>query len=134
MPKRPKIVGMHVHHSIFLNDAMVGAMNMRAGLRSSRARRPDDPLLAELEARANSLARDVSRARTAAQERLQSFPVDVVVACREGEQPWPDEPDPGFIPRCSCFDNCAIHFFGRDPEAGWKCNCKPCPEHGQEAA
>jgi hypothetical protein len=92
MRRRAKIVGVQVHHSVFLHDAMRGALNARAGINSARVRRPQDPVLIELEKRSSALARDISRAQAEAQERLRSFPVDVVVRSRDGECPYPDEP------------------------------------------
>jgi hypothetical protein len=92
MRRRAKIVGVQLHHSVFLHDAMRGALNVRAGINSARVRRPEDPVLIELEKRAGALARDVSRVQAEAQERLRSFPLDVLVPCRNGECPYPDEP------------------------------------------
>ena len=94
MRPRAKIIGIQVHHSVFLHDAMTGALNAAGGINSARVRRPDDEQLADLEHRARALARDISRVQEAASKRLQAFPKDVVIRCREGEAPWPDEPAP----------------------------------------
>lgn len=128
-PRKP-IQGYQVHHSVFLSDAMRGATNACAGINSARVRRPDDPVLESLEHRARALAREISQVQDEASQRLRSLPLDVVKRCRDGEAPWPDEPAPGFVGRCSCYGRCLTHATGVGrPE---DCNCgKVCPAHGE---
>lgn len=96
MRPRAKIIGIQVHHSVFLHDALRGAINACAGINSARVRRPEDPELERLEHKARELAREISQAQDAAAKRLRALPKDVLVHCRDGEAPYPDEPAPWF--------------------------------------
>jgi hypothetical protein len=40
---RATIIGIQVHHSVLLHDAMRGAINACAGVNSARVGRPEDP-------------------------------------------------------------------------------------------
>ena len=126
------IIGIQVHHSVFLDDALRGAANACAGLDSAIVRTGDNDLI-ELHWRLRGLARELSEARDRSRGRLRSLPTDQVIRCREGEEPWPDELPEGFAPRCTCYDHCLTHDtgVGRDED----CNCgKVCPAHGEQAA
>lgn len=129
---RKRIIGIQVHHSVFLDDALRGAANACAGLDSAIVRTGDNDLI-ELLWRLRSLTMELGDARDRARDRLRALPSDQVVRCREGEEPWPDELPEGFVPRCTCYDRCLTHDtgVGRDED----CNCgKVCPAHGQRAA
>src|SRR5688500_14634712 len=127
---RKRIVGIQVHHSVFLEDALRGAANACAGLDSAILRTGDNDLI-ELLWRLRGLTRELGDARDRSRGRLRSLPKEKVTRCREGEEPWPDELPEGFVPRCTCYDRCQIHGGGRSEDEGWVCNCQPCPAHGE---
>jgi hypothetical protein len=126
---RKRVVGMQVHHSVFLEDALRGAANTRAGLRSAIQRTGDSDLIALAE-RADDVLRHLRAARDDARESLLSMPTHDVVRAREGFAPYPDELAEGFVGRCTCYDQCPIHTRGQSAEDGWICNCGvTCPVH-----
>jgi hypothetical protein len=116
------VIGIQVHHSVFLDDALRGAANARAGLRSAIQRTGDPDLIAVAE-RADDVLRELRTARDEARMRLLSMPRDQVIRSREGFEPYPDELAGGFVGRCTCYDQCAIHTRGQSAEDGWICNC-----------
>jgi hypothetical protein len=123
------IVGLQVHHSVFLEDALRGGANARAGLRSAIQRTGDEELIAIAE-RADNVLRELRAARDEARESLLSMPTHQVIRAREGFEPYPDELAEGFVGRCTCYDECAIHARGQSAEDGWICNCDvTCPVH-----
>jgi hypothetical protein len=123
------VVGIQVHHSVFLEDSLRGAANARAGLRSAIQRTGDTELIA-LAGRADDVLRELRAARDEARERLLSMSKDQVIRAREGFEPYPDELAEGFVGRCTCYDQCAIHDRGQSAEDGWICNCGvTCPVH-----
>jgi hypothetical protein len=87
---RKRVVGMQVHHSVFLEDALRGAASTRAGLRSAIQRTSDADLIALAE-RADDVLRHLRAARDDARESLLSMPRHDVVSAREGFAPYPDE-------------------------------------------
>jgi hypothetical protein len=126
---RKPVVGMQVHHSVFLEDAVRGAANTRAGLRSAIQRTGDTDLIALAE-RADDVLRELRAARDEARTSLLSMSKGHVVRAREGFAPYPDELAEGFVGRCTCYDECAIHDRGQSAEGGWICNCGvTCPVH-----
>jgi hypothetical protein len=126
---RKPVVGMQVHHSVFLEDAVRGAANTRAGLRSAIQRTGDTDLIALAE-RADDVLRELRAARDEARTSLLSMSKEHVVRAREGFAPYPDELAEGFVGRCTCYDECAIHDRGQSAEDGWICNCGvTCPVH-----
>ena len=70
-------------------------------------------------------------ARTAAGLRLQMHQRDPdFKRYVDGEMPWPDELEEGFVARCSCDDRCLYHDIGRGTLED-DCNCdKVCGQHG----
>lgn len=129
---KKRIIGIQVHHSVFLDDALRGAANACAGLDSAIVRTGDNELI-ELLWRLRDLTRALGDARDGSRARLLSMPKDQVIRCREGEEPWPDELPEGFVPRCTCYDRCLTHDTGVGREED--CNCgKVCPAHGEQAA
>jgi hypothetical protein len=132
-PIRKPVIGIQVHHSVFLDDAVRGAANTRAGLRSAIQRTGDTELIA-LAARADDVLRELRAARDEAQGSLRSMSKSQVVRAREGFEPYPDELSGRFVGRCTCYDVCAIHGRGQSAEDGWICNCGViCPVHGDVA-
>jgi hypothetical protein len=129
---RKRIVGVQVHHSVFLEDALRGAANACAGLDSAIIRTGDHDLI-DLLWRLRGLTRELGRARDRSRGRLRELPKDKVVRCREGEEPWPDELAEGFVPRCTCYDRCLTHDTGVAGDEHCTCG-KVCPAHGRRAA
>jgi hypothetical protein len=124
------VIGIQVHHSVFLEDALRGAANSRAGLRSAIQRTGDTNLIALAE-RADEVLRELRAARDKARESLLSLSEHQVIRAREGFDPYPDELAEGFVGRCTCYDQCPIHSRGQSAEDGWICNCGvTCPVHG----
>jgi hypothetical protein len=127
------VVGTQVHHSVFLEDALRGGANARAGLRSAIQRTGDKDLIALAE-RADDVLRELRAARDEARESLLSMPKHQLIRAREGFEPYPDELAEGFVGRCTCYDECAIHARGQSAEDGWICNCGvTCPVHAAAA-
>lgn len=126
---RKRIVGVQVHHSVFLEDALRGAANACAGLDSAIVRTGDHDLI-DLLWRLRGLTRELGQARDRSRGRLRALSKDQVVRCREGEEPWPDELSEGFVPRCTCYDRCLAHDTGVGGDAHCTCG-KPCPAHGR---
>jgi len=125
-----KIVGIQLHHSVNLSDAVRNGANMCAGLRGAITC-TGDPELQTLLEEADELVRRVSLAHSAAHERLLGFQDDPDFSrMRDGDLPWPDETIGGFQARCSCYDSCLVHDHGvRDAPEG-QCNCEyACPQH-----
>ena len=128
-----RIVGVQLHHSVYLSDAVRGLANACAGL-SGAVKRTDDESLRSLLARAQSLIADISIAESRARRRMEELYIEdphTFISAREGEIPWPDERRDGFIPRCTCYDRCLVHDHG---VLDAHCNCdKSCPQHEQAA-
>jgi hypothetical protein len=129
---RKRIVGIQLHHSVFLEDALRGAANACAGLDSAIVRTGDNELI-ELLWRLRGLTRELGDARDRSRGRLRALPKDQVVRCREGEEPWPDELSEGFVPRCTCYDRCLTHHTGVGRAEDCSCG-KACPAHGRRPA
>lgn len=138
------VTGVQTHHSVQLDDAVRGLTNAGAGLRGA-FRLTDDQDLALLLGRLDVLTRDVSQAQQRARRRLQELYLEdpqTFRAAREGESPWPDEVAEGFVPRCSCDDQCLVHDQGladsewgqRYPDAvAEQCNCDyVCSQHEED--
>lgn len=132
---RRHIIGIQVHHSTLLDDAMRGAVNACAGLRGAHNLTDNRDLLELLDA-AQDLAVRITHARRDAGDRLQQLYEDDPQTFRDaraGRIPWPDETAEGFQPRCTCSDRC-LHEQGIEPGPLGICNCpgvkRPCPAHG----
>jgi len=67
-----RIIGLQIHHSVQLDDAMRGAANMCAGLRAALTC-TGDPDHAQLLEDASALARRIAAARSEASLRLRGF-------------------------------------------------------------
>jgi hypothetical protein len=126
-----RIIGIQTHHSMQLDDAMRGALNMCAGL-SGALTCTGDPEHARLLDEANLLARRIIGARDRATTSLRGFydaDPERFKRCRDGFEPWPDETLGPFEPRCSCHDRCLIHDHGIDAPIE-QCTCgRACPAH-----
>ena len=123
-----RIIGIQTHHSVNLEDASRFAVNMLTALEAALARTGDPEIQGLLE-ELRPLVRKIGTARTAAGLRLQLHQRDPdFKRYVDGELPWPDELEEGFVPRCTCDDRCLYHDIGRGTVAD--CNCdRVCGQH-----
>jgi hypothetical protein len=126
-----RITGIQVHHSVNLDDASRFGVNMLTALTAAYTR-TGDPELRRLIDDLGPLIRQVGVARTAAGLRLQMHQRDPdFKRYVDGELPWPDELEEGFVPRCTCHDRCLFHDVGRGTlEDDCRCD-KVCGQHGE---
>jgi hypothetical protein len=129
-----RIIGIQTHHSVNLEDASRFAVNMLTALEAALTR-TGDPEIRQLLEELRPLVRQVGVARTAAGLRLQMHQRDPdFKRYVDGELPWPDELEEGFVARCSCDDRCLYHDIGRGTLED-DCNCdKVCGQHGDAGA
>src|SRR3954471_22865576 len=125
-----RIIGIQIHHSVNLDDASRFAVNMLTALEAADKKTADPEVRALLED-LRPLVRQVGVARTAAGLRLQMHQRDPEFKRYvDGELPWPDELEEGFVARCTCDDRCLYHDVGRGTLED-DCNCdKVCGQHG----
>lgn len=128
-----RIIGIQVHHSVNLDDASRFGANMLTALEGA-LKRTDSPEIRQLLDECRPLVRQIGVARTAAGLRLQMHQRDPdFKRYVDGEMPWPDELEEGFIPRCTCDDRCLYHDVGRGTVED--CNCHHvCGQHGEPPA
>lgn len=125
-----RITGIQVHHSVNLEDASRFAANMLTALEATMVKTGSEEVQAIIDD-VRPLVRRIGVARTAAGMRLQMHGLDPEFRrYRDGELPYPDELEEGFVPRCTCYDRCLFH----DTERGSidDCNCgRVCGQHGE---
>jgi len=128
-----RIIGIQTHHSVNLDDASRFAVNMLTALEATLVR-TGDPEIEGLLEELRPLVRQIGVARTAAGLRLKLHQRDPdFKRYVDGELPWPDELEEGFVPRCTCDDRCLYHDVGHGTVAD--CNCdRVCGQHGDAAA
>jgi hypothetical protein len=124
-----RIIGIQTHHSVNLEDASRFAVNMLTALEAT-LKRTGDAEIQQLLEELRPLVRQVGVARTAAGMRLKMHQRDAdFKRYVDGELPWPDELEEGFVARCSCEDRCLYHDVGRGTLED-DCNCdKSCGQH-----
>jgi hypothetical protein len=129
-----RIIGIQLHHSVNLEDASRFGVNMLTALEAT-LKRTGDPEIRQLLEELRPFVRQVGVARTAAGLRLQMHQRDPDFRRYvDGELPWPDELEEGFIPRCTCDDRCLYHHVGRGTLED-NCNCETaCGQHGDAEA
>jgi hypothetical protein len=129
-----RIIGIQTHHSVNLDDASRFAANMLTALEAT-LKRTGDPEIQALLDELGPLVRQVGVARTTAGLRLKLHQRDPdFQRYVDGEMPWPDELEEGFIPRCTCDDRCLFHDIGRGTLED-DCNCnRICGQHGEAEA
>jgi hypothetical protein len=127
-----RIVGIQVHHSVNLDDASRFGVNMLTALQAAHTKSGSAETARLLEV-LGPMVREVGVARTAAGLRLQMHQRDPdFKRYVEGDLPWPDETEEGFVPRCRCHDRCLFHDHGQGSLDD--CNCDlVCAEHGDDA-
>ena len=123
-----RIIGIQTHHSVNLEDASRFAVNMLTALEAT-LKRTGDPEIEGLLEELRPLVRKIGVARTAAGLRLQLHQRDPdFKRYVDGDLPWPDELEEGFVPRCTCDDRCLFHDIGHGTVAD--CNCdRVCGQH-----
>jgi hypothetical protein len=125
-----RITGIQVQHSVNLDDASRFGVNMLTALTAAHTRTGDPELRRLIDL--GPLIRQVGVARTAAGLWLQMHQRDPdFKRYVDGELPWPDELEEGFVPRCTCRDRCLFHDVGRGTLED-DCSCdKACGQHGE---
>jgi len=124
-----RITGVQLHHSVNLDDASRFAANMLTALEAAHRKSGSEETRRLLDALA-PLVREVGVARTAAGLRLQMHQRDPDFKHYvDGDMPWPDEHEEGFVARCRCDDKCLFHDIGRG-SLEQDCNCDEwCRQH-----
>jgi hypothetical protein len=124
-----RIIGIQTHHSVNLDDASRFGVNMLTALEATLTR-TGDPEVQRLLDELGPLVRQIGVARSAAGLRLQMHQRDPdFKRYVDGELPWPDELEEGFVPRCTCDDRCLYHDTGRGTLDD-DCNCdRICGQH-----
>ncbi|MEV4101708.1 hypothetical protein AB0J42_15730 [Nonomuraea sp. NPDC049649] len=105
------VTGIQLHHTTDLQDAGRFLGNAMMALRAAHARTGDDRY-SDLVSRLKTLVAETRTLETQARTRLEGLHAtdpEQFVRCREGEDPWPDEIQAGFIPRHTCHDRCLYH-------------------------
>jgi hypothetical protein len=108
------VTGVQLHHTTNLQDAGRFMTNALMALRAAHVRTGDDRY-ASLATQFQTMAAQVRELEEQARESmmaLHSADPERFVRCREGEEPWPDEIQAGFIPRHTCKDSCLYHDHG----------------------
>jgi hypothetical protein len=105
------VTGIQLHHTTDLQDAARFLSNAVMALKAAHVRTGDgeySDLAAQLTTMV-SRARDLEGQARARMQGLHSSDPERFVRCREGEEPWPDEIQAGFVPRHTCKDQCLYH-------------------------
>lgn len=105
------VTGIQLHHTTNLQDANRSLSNAVMALRAAHVRTGDDrysELIAQLKATV-ARVRELEAQARASMHELHATDPERFIRCREGEEPWPDEIQAGFIPRHTCQDQCLYH-------------------------
>ncbi|MBB4916735.1 hypothetical protein ACFY19_22310 [Streptosporangium saharense] len=108
------VTGVQMHHTTDLQDAVRFLGNAVMALRAAHVRTGDERysgLADQLRAMTAETRGLESQARTSMQDLHVADP-ELFLRCRDGEEPWPDEIQAGFIPRHTCRDRCLYHDHG----------------------
>ncbi|MET8768088.1 hypothetical protein [Streptomyces sp. NPDC004658] len=123
------VTGIQLHHVTNIQDARRFLGNAVMALNAAHVRTGD----ARFSGLADQLKSMVAAARDLegeAQERMHELHTadpERFVRCREGEEPWPDELQAGFVPRHTCRDECLYHDRGvLDGILQCTCGRPPC--------
>ncbi|MFF0791595.1 hypothetical protein [Streptomyces spiralis] len=133
------VTGIQLHHVTDLQDAGRFLSNAAMAMRAAFVRTGDERYSA-LRAQMIELlsqARGLENEARANLQELHSSDPERFVRSREGEEPWPDEIQAGFVPRHTCRDTCLYHdhevldaitqcICGRPP-------CRACAIAGEPA-
>jgi hypothetical protein len=123
------VTGIQLHHVTNLQDARRFLGNAVMALTAAHVRTGDARFtgLADQLKSAVAATRDLEGEARERMQELHSADPERFVRCREGEEPWPDELQAGFIPRHTCRDECLYHDHGV-LDAIMQCTCgrPPC--------
>ncbi|MEU1878254.1 hypothetical protein ABZ470_13180 [Streptosporangium sp. NPDC020072] len=105
------VTGVQMHHTTDLQDATRFLGNAVMALRAAHVRTGDERYsgLAEQLKAVTAQARGLESQARASMEDLHVADPELFLRCRDGEEPWPDEIQAGFIPRHTCRDRCLYH-------------------------
>ncbi|MER7208677.1 hypothetical protein [Streptosporangium sp. NPDC000239] len=105
------VTGVQMHHTTDLQDATRFLGNAVMALRAAHVRTGDERYsgLAEQLKAVTVQARGLESQARASMEDLHVADPELFLRCRDGEEPWPDEIQAGFIPRHTCRDRCLYH-------------------------
>ena len=105
------VTGIQLHHVTNLQDAGRLLGNAAMALHAAHVRTGDDrysSLATQLKTVAVQARQLESEARDS-MHGLNSTDPERFVRCRDGQEPWPDEIQAGFVPRHTCKDECLYH-------------------------
>lgn len=105
------VTGIQCHHVTDLQDAARFLGNAAMAVRAAHVRTGDDryaSLIGQLHDM-HARMRELEGHARASMQALHSTDPDRFVRCRDGEEPWPGEIEPGFVPRHTCQDQCLYH-------------------------
>jgi hypothetical protein len=123
------VTGIQLHHTTDLQDAGRFLGNAAMALRAAHVRTGDNRYsdLATQLKDVLVLARELEDEARAGLHRLHTTDPEQFLRSRDGEEPWPGEIEPGFIPRHTCKDTCLYHDH-QVLEAIMQCTCgrPPC--------
>ncbi|MFF4414155.1 hypothetical protein ACFYY8_16595 [Streptosporangium sp. NPDC001559] len=105
------VTGVQMHHTTDLQDASRFLGNAVMALRAAHVRTGDERYsgLADQLKAVTAQARGLESQARASMEDLHVADPELFLRCRDGEEPWPDEIQAGFIPRHTCRDQCLYH-------------------------
>ncbi|TDE46240.1 hypothetical protein E1295_23430 [Nonomuraea mesophila] len=105
------VTGIQLHHTTDLQDATRFLSNAAMALRAAHVRTGDEQYSA-IAAQLTTMAEETRTLEGRARARMQGLHAsdpERFVRCREGDEPWPDEIQAGFVPRHTCKDQCLYH-------------------------
>jgi len=134
---RRAIIGIQVHHSVLISDAVRHLVNGTQALAGAAGLATVSAVeLLVLREEVARILRRVTELEDEARRRMQELYLEnpeMFRAARDGDIPWPDEDPVDFEPRCRCQDRCLVHD-GNLAETEWaqrygpeavaaECNC-----------
>ncbi|MFG3441074.1 hypothetical protein ACGF0J_27810 [Nonomuraea sp. NPDC047897] len=123
------VTGIQLHHTTDLQDAVRFLSNAAMALRAAHVR-TGDAQYSDLAAQLKTMATEARTLESQARDRMRHLHASDPARfgrCRDGHEPWPDEIQPGFVPRHTCMDQCLYHDHNV-LEAITQCTCgqPPC--------
>ena len=105
------VTGIQLHHVTNLQDASRALGNAMMALRAAHVRTGDDRYSGLSSQIQNVVvqARLLESEARAGMQGLNATDPERFVRCRDGQEPWPDEIQAGFVPRHTCRDECLYH-------------------------
>lgn len=105
------VTGIQLHHVTDLQDARRFLGNAVMALGAAHVRTGDARFSGLADQLKGMVAQthDLEGEARESMHRLHATDPERFVRCREGEEPWPDELQAGFVPRHTCQDKCLYH-------------------------